>query len=163
MVTANVGYTLPLPIPSRVYLNFDYASGDGRAGGDVGTFNQLYPLGHAYLGYMDYIGRQNIISPSTGISVTPLRGLTLSALQYFFWRATDRDAVYNAAGAVLRAGTATEARYVGAEVDLLASYQVTRHLLGSVGYSHFFTGKFIERSGPGRDSDFVYTALQYTF
>lgn len=163
MVTANGGYALPLPVPSRVTLNFDYASGDGRAGGDVGTFNQLYPLGHGYLGYMDYVGRQNIISPSTGINVTPLRGLTLSLTQYFFWRASDQDALYNAAGAVLRPGTATDARYVGAELDLLVNYQITRHLLGYVGYSHFFTGDFVDRSGPGRDSDFVYAALQYTF
>ena len=42
-------------------------------------------------------------------------------------------------------------------------YQITRHLLGYVGYSHFFTGAFINRSGPGRDSDFVYAVLQYTF
>ena len=54
-------------------------------------------------------------------------------------------------------------RYVGAELDLLANYQITRHLLGYAGYSHFFTGAFINRSGPGRDSDFVYAALQYTF
>lgn len=46
MFTANVGYALPLPVTSRVYLNVDYASGDGQPGGDVGKFNQLYPLGH---------------------------------------------------------------------------------------------------------------------
>ena len=45
---------------------------------------------------------------------------------------------------------------------LVANYQMTRHLLGYVGYSHFFTGAFINRSGPGRDSDFVYAALRYT-
>ena len=163
MFTANVGYALPLPVPSRAYLNFDYASGDGEPGGSVGTFNQLYPLGHLYLGNMDYVGRQNIVSPSAGISVTPLPGLSLSLTQFFFWRASDRDALYNAAGAVLRPGTGTDARYVGAELDLLVNYQFNRHLLGYVGYSHFFTGPFIDRSGPGRDSDFVYVALQYTF
>jgi len=31
---------------------------------------------------------------------------------------------------------------------LVANYQMTRHLLGYVGYSHFFTGAFINRSGP---------------
>jgi len=66
------------------------------------------------------------------------------------------------AGAVLRPGTGTDARYVGAELDLLANYQITRHLLGYVAYGHFFTGPFINRSGPGRDRDFVYAALQYT-
>jgi Alginate export len=84
-------------------------------------------------------------------------------VQYFFWRASNRDALYNAAGAVLRPGTATDARYVGAELDLLVNYQFDRHLLGYVGYSHFFTGAFINRSGPDRNSDFVYAALQYTF
>lgn len=98
---------------------------------------------------MDYVGRQNIISPSAGISVSPLRGLTLSLTQYFSWRASDRDALYNAAGAVLRPGTGTDARYVGAELDLLANYQITRHLLGYVGYSHFFTGAFIDPSRAG--------------
>jgi hypothetical protein len=164
MLATNLGYTLPFPsLSPRVYVEFDYASGDGSPGGNVGTFNQLYPTGHSFLGYIDYIGRQNIISPSAGLTVSPLRGLSLSLQQYLFWRASDRDALYNKSGAVLRPGTGTTARYVGAEIDLLANYQFTRHLLGYVGYSHFFAGDFIRDTGPGRDSDFFYTALQYTF
>jgi hypothetical protein len=58
MFTANVGYTLPAPrLSPRVYLEFDYASGDSKPGGDVGTFNQLYPNAHSFLGYIDYVGR----------------------------------------------------------------------------------------------------------
>src|SRR5438445_4168463 len=68
MLTTMLGYTLPITrLPPRVYLEFDYASGDDRPGGDVGTFNQLYPNGHSYLGYIDYIGRQNILSPNAGV------------------------------------------------------------------------------------------------
>ena len=131
MITGILGYTLPAPLLSpRVYLEFDYASGDSRPGGNVGTFNQLFPSAHGFLGYMDYIGRQNIIS--TG-------------------------------GAVLRPGTETTARYIGAEMDLLATYDFTRHLLGYVGYRHFFTGEFIRKTGPSKDSDFFYTAIQYIF
>jgi len=62
-----------------VYLEFDYASGDSRPGGNVGTFNQLYPTAHSNLGYIDYIGRQNIISPSAGFTMSPARDLTLSS------------------------------------------------------------------------------------
>ena len=83
--------------------------------------------------------------------------------QYFVWRASDRDAIYNKSGAVLRPGTDTTARYVGAELDFLATYNFTRHLLGYAGYSHFFTGEFIRKTGPSRDSDFLYGALQFTF
>jgi len=164
MLTTVLGYALPIPQWSpRVYLEFDYASGDQRPGGTVGTFNQLFPNAHSYLGYIDYIGRQNIISASGGLIMTPIRDLTLSLQQYFFWRASDRDALYNKAGAVLRPGTGTTARYVGAEMDLLATYNVTRHLQVYAGYSHFFTGEFIRKTGPSRDSDFMYGAIQYTF
>ena len=164
MFTANLGYTLPIPrLSPRVYLEFDYASGDDRRGGRVGTFNQLYPNAHSFLGYMDYIGRQNIISASGGLALTPLPGLTLSLQQYFFWRASDQDALYSKSGGVLRPGTTTTARYVGAETDVYASYNVTRHLLGYAGYSHFFIGEFISKTGKGKDSDFYYLAVQYTF
>src|SRR5207245_1701806 len=52
MFTTNLGYTLPIPrLSPRVYLEFDYASGDGRPGGTVGTFNQLCPTATSFLGY----------------------------------------------------------------------------------------------------------------
>jgi hypothetical protein len=164
MATAILGYTFQVAgVSPRAYLELDYASGDRKHGGIVGTFNQLYPTAHSFLGYIDYIGRQNIISPSAGLTLTPLRDLTLSLQQYLFWRASDRDAIYNKSGAVLRPGTDTTARYVGAELDFFATYNFTRHLLGYVGYSHFFTGEFIRKTGPSRDSDFLYSVLQFTF
>src|SRR2546428_9014186 len=79
MATAVVGFSLPVPrLSPRVYLEFDYASGDKKPGGDVGTFNQLFPNAHSFLGYIDYIGRQNIISPKAGLTRTPVHNLTLS-------------------------------------------------------------------------------------
>ena len=164
MFTTVLGYTLPVNRWSpRVYVELDYASGDDRRGGDVGTFNPLYPNNHSFLGYIDYIGRQNLISPSAGITLSPMDGLTLSLQQYFFWRASDRDALYNKSGAVLRPGTTTTARYVGAETDVLATYNVTRHLQGYAGYSRFFAGEFLDKTGKARDSNFYYLAIQYTF
>jgi hypothetical protein len=47
------------------------------------------------------------------------------------------------------------------EIDLLATYDFTRHLQGYAGYSHFFPGEFIRKTGPSRDSDFFYGAIQY--
>jgi alginate export protein len=66
-------------------------------------------------------------------------------------------------GVVFRPGTGTTASYVGAEMDLLATYDVTRHLQLYAGYSHFWAGEFIRKTGPSRDSDFLYGAIQYTF
>src|SRR5260370_15819598 len=108
-------------------------------------------------------GRQMIGRGSAGVGLTPVRDLTLSLQESFFWSASDRDELYEQAQNVLRPGTGTTARYVGAEIDLLATYDFTRHLLGYAGYSRFFAGEFIRRTGPSRDSDFLYGALQYTF
>src|SRR5712692_1196847 len=94
MFTTVLGYTVPVPqLSPRVYLEFDYASGDDRRGGDVGTFNQLYPNAHSYLGYIDYIGRQNIISPNGGVSISPIQGLTLSLHKYVFGRVSDQEPI----------------------------------------------------------------------
>ena len=112
---------------------------------------------------MDYIGRQNIVSPLAGVTLSPVRDLRLSLQQYFFWRASDRDAIYNTGGAVLRPGTGTRVRYVGAETDLLANYDFTRHLLGYAGYSYFYAGEFIHKTGRDKDSNFFYAGLEYTF
>jgi hypothetical protein len=164
MLTTILGYSPPITsLSPRVYVEFDYASGDSHTGGNVGTFNQLYPTGHSFLGYIDYIGRQNIVSPSTGLAVSPLHGLTLSLQQYFFWRESDRDALYNKSSGVIRPGNTTTARYVGAETDFYTTYNFDRHILVYGGYSHFFPGDFIEKTGPDEGSDFFYTAIQYTF
>lgn len=164
MLTAVLGYALPVrSLSARVYVSVDYASGDDKPGGRVGTFNQLYPAAHSFLGYIDYIGRQNIVSPSVGLAMTPISDLTLTLQQYVFWRASNRDALYNKSGAILRPGTGTTERYVGAELDLLATYNVTRHWLATAGYSHFFPGAFLTKTGPSEPSNFFYWSLQYTF
>jgi len=48
-------------------------------------------------------------------------------------------------------------------MDAFATYTSTRHVLGYAGYSRFFTGEFVRKTGPDKDSDFYYVALQYTF
>ena len=53
--------------------------------------------------------------------------------------------------------------YVGSEVDFIATWNVTKWLQLEGGYSHFFTGEFIRKTGPDKNSDFLYAAMQYTF
>ena len=164
MVAAQLGYTFAdIAGTPRVFVGFDYASGDHQPGGDVQTFNQLFPLGHAYFGYIDAIGRQNIIDLSTGLTFKPFERLTFDLHGHFFWRADSDDALYNAGGASVRPGSAGNARYIGAELDLLLRYQLNTYTEVQFGYSHFFTGRFIEQSGPAKDVDFLYASIQFTF
>jgi hypothetical protein len=148
----------------RVFVGFDSASGDSEPDdGKVETFNQLFPLGHAYLGYMDFVGRQNILDLSTGVSAKPTDALTLRAALHLFWRVSDDDALYNAGGGVVRAGTGSNALEVGQEIDFTAQYRLNRNSVVEAGYSHFFAGSFIEDTGTSEDMDWVYAQISYVF
>ena len=165
------GYTLGSAAPApRLIVGFDLASGDRDPGDpDQQTFNQLFPTGHPFLGYVDVLGRQNIVDLHGGAEVTLLKEarhakkVTLRAEHHLFWRQSDEDAVYNTAGGVARADLGSDETYVGAETDLLLNWQVDRHWSAYAGYSHFFAGDFIQETGASDDIDFVYAAVQFTF
>jgi len=164
MVTAQTGTTLAQVMAKpRFELGVDYASGDDKAGdGDVETFNQLFPLGHAYLGYIDIVGRQNIIDlrASAGCAFVAASNIKLDV--HHFMRASNDDALYNASGAVVRAGNLGSAREIGTELDLTLKRAFGRHFSALLGYSHLFAGNFIDQSGPDKDTDLGYLSLQYT-
>ena len=165
MFSARAGYGFADTTWSpKLWVAFDYASGDDTAGdGDVGTFNPLFPLGHAYFGYIDIIGRQNIMDLSTGISVKPHEKVTVKLDGHLFWRAEEADAVYNAGGGVLRAAGGSTSDEVGQEIDLTVVYKASHHLTLQGGYSYFFSGDFIEDTGSSEDITFIYAQAKYTF
>ena len=148
----------------RVSIGFDYASGDNNAGDNkVETFNQLFPLGHAYLGYMDFVGRQNIVGLHGGALCRPSNKWMLRTDFHAFWRASASDALYNAGGAVVRPGSAGTSSQVGQEIDLTAVYKVNRHLTMQGGYSIFFAGDFLKESGHSSDMHWFYFQTTYRF
>lgn len=165
MFAAQAGYRFGGASAPRAFIGFDYASGDKSAGGDVQTFNHLFPLGHAFLGYIDSVGRQNVIALNTGLTLQPVDKLTLSGALHFFWREDTSDALYNAGGSVVRAGNLSSERYIGSEIDLTATYKLDPHTTLQVGYSHFFTGDFVDSATPGSsdDIDFVYLQIHWAF
>jgi hypothetical protein len=160
-----VGYTFAgVPTKPKPFIGFDIASGDeDPTDSDLGTHNQLYPLGHAYFGYIDVIGRQNIMDLHPGLTLNVCKDVTFRGDYHMFWRQSDEDAVYNAAGGVLRADSGSSETYVGTEADLLITWQVDRHLGTYLGFSYFWAGDFIQDTGPDDDITFFYAAATYTF
>jgi hypothetical protein len=164
MIGSQLGYVAPsLWSSPRFFVGFDYGSGDDGPGGDVETFNHLFPLGHAYLGYIDIVGRQNIVDFNLGVSGKPMKKMTVGVTGHFFWRDSTDDALYSAGGGVVRAGGLGSDREVGQEIDVTVKYAFSRHFVGLLGYSHFFAGDFIDESGADDDIDFLYVQLQYSF
>ncbi len=164
MIGIEIGYTLKdVGWSPRLLAGFDAGSGDKEAGGDVQTFNQLYPLGHAYLGFADLVGRQNILAPSVGLALRPRARTMVATRAFWFWRQSDQDAVYNVGGGVLRAGDLGTSKAIASEIDVWLVHQLGRHTTLPGGYSHVFAGDFIRESGSAEDIDFFYVQLRYTF
>jgi hypothetical protein len=148
----------------RIGVGFDYASGDSDpTDGSIGTFNQLFPLAHKWLGHADVLGRQNVMAARIEGSVHPTKKIKLSAWYHGFWRADTADAAYNVAGGVLRAPGGSTARALGTELDLQIEYKIDRHWIAFVEWDHFFTGEFFKATGAAKDVDVVYLGIQGTF
>ncbi len=147
----------------RFWAGFDWASGDRGAGGDVQTFNQLYPLGHAYFGAIDMIGRQNIIDLSAGAGWKAAPRLTVNVQVHDFQADSTKDAIYNAGGGVVRAGGSYRSPAIGQEIDLTAAWNYSRHVGFDAGYGHFYAGPAIQQSGRSGGIDFAYFGTTVTF
>jgi len=145
-------------------IGIDDASGDDDPFDEIhGTFNQLFPLGHAHFGFADAIGRQNIVAPSLSVSTRPTQRLRVSAAIHGFRRESRADAVYNAGGGVVAAGSAGTSRSVASEFDIVAAVLVAPRLTLEIGTSRVFTGRFLEQAGLTGDMTFAYTQLEFRF
>ena len=163
MLGAQLGWSLP-GAPLRVYGGLDAASGDHSSGGAVQTFNQLYPLGHAYLGYIDMHGRQNVVALSAGASVKPRPDLTLQLDGFAFRRASADDALYGVEGSAARPAGSGWSRRVGEEIDVTAKRPIAGGRVQlQAGASWYFAGPFLRQSGPAENVSWAYAQASATF
>ncbi|MCP4001395.1 MAG: alginate export family protein, partial [Gammaproteobacteria bacterium] len=144
------GYTFSnVPWTPRIGYDFVYASGDDNAGasGRNNTFSQLYPTGHARLGYIDFHGWQNIEDHQIHLTLKPTKKLVFKADYHMFSAAEDGDNWYSVGGGINALGTSLGAGSddeYGDELDLTLKYQMFKHLGVTVGYSHYFIDDAIE-------------------
>ena len=82
---------------------------------------------------------------------------------HMFWRASTDDALYNAGGGVLRAGSLGSDSEIGQELDAVITYKLNGHTTFEGGYSHFLAGDFMEESGSSEDMDWLYLQVSYKF
>ncbi|MCP4248505.1 MAG: alginate export family protein [bacterium] len=163
--SAEGGYTFAdWPWKPRLGAGFDFATGDENASdGKVGTFGQLFPLGHAYFGYLDLIGRQNVTATRVELSAWPVAKKVKARMAYHaFWLNDNRDALYNAGGRPGRRDpTGNSGAEVGHELDLTLLWKINTHQTLLLGYSHFWDSSFIIQTGKSEDPDMFY--IQYAF
>ncbi len=157
--TAGAGYNFHcLPMNPTVWAYFDYASGDRSPNvDDYNTFNQLYPFGHYYFGFLDLVGRQNIQDLNFHLYLYPTKWITFNAQFHHFRLDAASDALYSAGAAPLRINpTGASGKDVGNELDLVANFHLGAHSDIFVGWSKLWAGDFITTTGNGRDPELFY-------
>lgn len=166
MFASDGGYTFKdVPMSPRIGLGFDYASGDDTPRDrSHDTWNQLYPTGHAFLGFADDVARANILAPNVNVGFKPLKNVTAKLYWYHFWLDSNLDALYNAGGVPIRRNTTgSSGNDVGDELDATVTWQIDVHSSILIGWSHFWPSNFINTSGASRDLDYFYLQYQFRF
>jgi hypothetical protein len=164
-VTAGVGYHFAdRAMNPQIWAYYDFASGEQSPG--VGTkrstFNQLFPFGHYYLGWIDLVGRQNVHDVSGQLALYPQPWITVLTQFHHFRLDSPRDALYDAAGRPTRRDpTGAAGINVGNEIDLAVSFHLGRHSDLLVGWSKLYSGSFLARTGPDVSPELLY--VQYGF
>ncbi len=166
MAGTELGYTFQdVKCQPRIGIGFDYGSGDDNPGDGVHqTFNQLFPLSHTHLGYLDLFARQNVLAANVNISGKLCKNVKARLAWYTFWNDAKRDALYNAGGAAVRRNAFGGAGHdIGNELDVTIKYTVDAHQQVLFGYSHFWGNNFIRATGPSDDPDLLYVQYEFKF
>lgn len=167
MATVGGGYTFANATwKPRVGLLYDYASGDrDPTDGTHSTFNQHFPLGHAWLGYLDLVGRSNIHAIKAQLKVKPSKKVAAWADFYTFFADQDHDALYSAGGSKLRSAPAAGAgsHEFGHELDLTVKIAIDVHTTALIGWAHMWPAGFIEATGDDDSPDLLYAQIEYKF
>lgn len=163
--TAGLGRTWELDWSPTFWAYYDYASGDSEPNrGHANTFNQLFPFGHYYMGWMDLVGRQNIHDLNFHAYLFPTRWITLWSQYHRFWLAEAKDAMYGPGGTPIRRDpTGQSGTDVGHEIGLFANFHLTRYSDIMVSYNKLYGGDFLQATaGPGKsaDADSLYLMFQ---
>lgn len=164
--TAGLGYTWQDSAWSPTFWTYyDYASGDSDPdAGSAHTFNQLFPFGHYYMGWMDLVGRQNIHDANLHCYLYPTPWITLWSQYHHFWLDQAQDALYGPSGSVMRRdATGGSGTNVGDEIGLFANLHLTRYSDFMASYNKLYGGGFLESTAGANqssDADALYLMFQ---
>jgi hypothetical protein len=163
-LAADLGQTINrIPLKPRLGLRADATSGDRDPHDQwLQTFNPLFP-GTAYSDTIGLIGAANSLALNPNLRFTVKERSTISVGTALFWRQSARDGIYGINVAPLRTGQQSPAREVGMLPSVRLDWRISRHLTYTAIYSHFFAGRFLKETPPGKDVDYASTWLTFRF
>ncbi len=156
---AHLGYTWEKTAGRPcIGVGYTYGSGDSDpADGTNETFEPLFGTQHRFYGAMNLMGLRNLHGPGVNFTVHPAKRMSIWAECLGFWMADTHDFLYpeqgpgrNANGYGRHPGFSP---YVGAELDIVATYNIAPWAMVQAAYGHFFAGDYIRQSVGNRSSN----------
>lgn len=160
----------------RIAVNFDYASGDGRANctinaaagncSSANTFENFFPTNHIHMGYMDIQAWKNMMSPSGNLQFRPSKDDHFEIWYTHLNLANSRDNWYRGAqGVYVFSKAGNTARHIGQEVDFTWTRMfMDGKMAFQATYGHLFAGSYIEQNlGQANDQQWAYVQLWMNF
>jgi hypothetical protein len=174
MIASELVWTPDTSRDVEAAAGFDLATGDpDPSSSKLKTWNQLFPDEHVHLGFMDYVGRQNIQSFHGRIGARIWRSLEGTVRYHWFRLDRAEDAWYRSDGIPYQAGNRVigpdptrRERRIGSEIDLVFRLADYPGAAIEGGYSHFFSGALLREvlaPGPVDDSDWAYFSITVDF
>lgn len=139
-----------------LWAYFDYASGNAAGSNSFNGYNQLFPLAHKYLGFIDALQRTNIESPNLLLTMSPSDKMKLLVWYYYFQSNTGAP-ITSIGGTPTNQSTSKD---VGQELDFILTYQLQPRAQILFGYSHFWPGNKLVTA---QEADFIYSQFTLNF
>ncbi len=156
MCTIGFGKKLDMAWAPTVWMYYDFASGDDQQG-NFNRYNQLFPLAHKYLGFIDAAQRSNISSPNCLLTMSPSSKWSLLCWYYYLGADQASDTIPFVATPSVQN---TTTKYFGHELDLIAAYKFAPRSNVLFGYSNLWRGSKIIGTN---DAHFFYTQWELDF
>jgi hypothetical protein len=145
----------------KFMVYYDWASGNSTTGG----FNDLFPLTHYYLGFMDLYARRNIEDFNLQLTLNPSQKVQLLIWYHMFNLQNSNVSPFNGNLTPYDPANKPASANLGNELDLLVTWKYSPRSNIQLGYAHFWAGAYYQTT-PGAvnsDADFFYTQFIVNF
>lgn len=175
---AEVGYTLNALWFPRFDGEYNYASGTRDPDGSNHTFDRLFGTRRSDMMQTGIFGpffRSNIESAGSRLTVQPREDLKVYLKHHVWFLAEARDAFAgsNLASSFkpLQDKTGNAGRFLGHDLELVASWKLKSNVVVEAGYEHWFKGDYFKRlpasaglpAGGQKDSDYFFVSTEFRF
>lgn len=152
-----LNYNFKTFLNPKIGIEFDWGSGDKNPlDNKRETFDNLYPTGHKFYGYMDRASLQNLKSYAFHLFLDLSKDSKLEISYHNLNLDTSADSMYLASRKPFIQGIKGQSTKIGDEIDLALTHKLNKNLNFLLGYSYLMAGKFLKQNERPNDAEYFY-------